>query len=391
MGILIVWSTFINNKIEVKLLTKSPAKILKYLKNFNINIYHIKYNPDDITIIINHQDYAKINKFFNTKIIKEYGVKQLKNFFSQSKISIIYFISFLILTFFLTRIIIDIDVLTNNNDLSRTILNELDKNGIQKYTFIKHDKDLLSIRDNILANQRELLEWINIERSGMKYLINVEPRKDKNKELKQDYCHIVSIKDAIITRIITSSGTELKEVNDSVKKDDIIISGDISYNNEIKSHVCASGTVYGHTWYTINISLPKTYEKITELDKTRYNLELKYHNKNNKIFKSRLKEFSEKKQKIINLFGIELNLVKEKEVAKEYLNYTEDELNENINKLVIEKMNTTLEGDYQIIEQKVLKKNDNNSTIDIELFIVAEEQISKPITASLETEIIENN
>ena len=40
-------------------------------------------------------------------------------------------------------------------------------------------------------------------------------------------------------------------------------------------------------------------------------------------------------------------------------------------------MSKILEGEYQILEQKVLKKQDNNSTIDIELFIVAEELISK--------------
>lgn len=39
-------------------------------------------------------------------------------------------------------------------------------------------------------------------------------------------------------------------------------------------------------------------------------------------------------------------------------------------------MNKILEGNHQILEQKVLKKSDKDSTIDIEIFIVAEEQIS---------------
>ena len=40
-------------------------------------------------------------------------------------------------------------------------------------------------------------------------------------------------------------------------------------------------------------------------------------------------------------------------------------------------MRNNLNKNINILEQKVLKKNDNNSRIDIDMFIVVEEEIGK--------------
>jgi len=357
----------------------------------NINIYHTSYKKDYITLIVESNDYAKIEKFFNVEIIKFYGLEDIKKYMKKHYWPLAYFFLTLITIFFFTRLVINVNVVTNNKNLQRIILNELDKEGIKKYTIIKSDKKLLQIKNNILKNNKELLEWLNIERQGMKYVINIEPKVEKNKIEKKPYCHVISTKDAMITRIIASNGMEIKNTNDSVKKDDIIISGDISYNEEVKAHVCATGTVYGKTWYTINISLPKTYEEIIKKDKKRFNLEINLNDRKYKIFKSRLDDYVSEKKKIFNLFGFELNIIKEIEVDKTIREYNDEELNENINKLVLDKMAKILNGDYKIIDQKVLKKSYNNSTIDIELFIVAEEEISEIIEATIEEEISEKN
>ena len=168
----------------------------------------------------------------------------------------------------------------------------------------------------------------------------------------------------------------IKDINDSIKKGDILISGDIKFNEEIKKQICANGIVYGKTWYTINISVPKEYEKIEEKTKKRYNILIKENNKSYKIFKSRLTNYIERNKKIINIFGFEIYLQKEIEVTKNKLSYTEPEIEDLITQKVTETMSKTLIGDSQILERKVLKKQENNSTIELEIFIVAEEQIS---------------
>lgn len=211
----------------------------------------------------------------------------------------------------------------------------------------------------------------------MKYIINIEPKIQKEKKEEDNYCNIVSSKDSIITRIITEKGVELKEINDYVKENEIIISGDIKLNEETKSQVCAKGSVYGKTWYTINISIPKTHEITTPTNKKRYNIMIEHNNNKYKVFKPRINEFIDENKEIVNIFGIRIYLQQEKEVTKEISNYSDEELNQLTDSLIKEKMRNNLNKNINILEQKVLKKNDNNSRIDIDMFIVVEEEIGK--------------
>lgn len=365
--------------IEIKLLTKSPYKAIKYLNKLKINIYNIKYQKEGIVLKISQKDLNKVNKFYNIEIIKKYGKQNLKKQLKYQKTSIIYFVITLSTIFFMTRIIIDIQVITGNINLKSHILNELDKQGITKYTIIKDSETLNNIKENILSNNKDLLEWLNIERVGMKYIINIEPKISKIKQEEQEYCNIISTKDSIITRIITSKGEEVVDTNDSVKKGDLLISGNIKYNEELKKQVCASGIVYGTTWYTINITIPKTKEVLTKKEKTRYNILFKYNNKSYKLFKSRINNYQTENKKIINIFGTEIYLSKEYEVEKTIIELSSNEQENIIEEKTNEALSHTLNKEYKILDRKVLKKQTNDSKIELELFIVAEEQISTTI------------
>ena len=362
--------------IEITINTKSPYKTIKYLNRLNINIYNINYNKDSITLKISQKDLNKIGKFYRYKINKIYGKQELTSYLRKNYLNIIYTITIIFLIFLTTRITLSIEVITENTSLRNHILNELDKNHIIKYSIIKTNQEITNIKENILSNNKDLLEWINIERIGMKYLINIEPKITKEKNNTKEYCNIISTKDSIITKIITSKGVELVSPNDRVNTGDILISGDITYNNELKKQVCASGTIYGTTWYTINISIPLTYKKTIKQDKTKYNILLKYNNKKKKLFKPKFTNYIEENKRIINFFGIEIYFQKEIKTKSEIVEYTEEELNNLIEKKLNETLSHTLAGQYSIKTQKTLKKQVNNSTIELEIFIVAEEQIS---------------
>ena len=56
--------------------------------------------------------------------------------------------------------------------------------------------------------------------------------------------------------------------------------------------------------------------------------------------------------------------------------YNEEELELKINSLVKDKLKPLLINSNKLIKQNVLKKNDFNSKIEVELFIILEEEIS---------------
>ena len=121
----------------------------------------------------------------------------------------------------------------------------------------------------------------------------------KNKIDQLQYCNIISTKDSIITKVITHKGVELVEPNDSVSKGNILISGDITYNEETKKQVCAEGEVYGTTWYEIHLSIPTIKETIIKQNKKRYNIKLNYNNKTKRLLKTKYKDYITKSTKII--------------------------------------------------------------------------------------------
>lgn len=362
--------------IDISIITKSPNKTIKYINKLNINIYKITYKKDSITLTVNKKDIEKIDKFYHYKITKIYGLSNLKKYIKNNTLYIIYLVATIFLIIAFTQITIKVDVITENTQLRNYLLNELSKEKIEKYKLIKSNEELSIIKEKLLNNNKDKLEWLNIERQGMTYTINLEPKVDKNKIEEKIYCNVISKKDAIITKIITHKGVELVEPNDSVKKDTILISGDIMYNDETKKQVCANGEVYGTTWYEINISIPTTKEKIIKKEAKRYNILYKYNNKTKKLLKNKYKDFITYKKRIVNLFGLEIYIQKEIPVKRENIKYTEKELEKLVEEKINESLSHQLKGSYSIKHQNVLKKHTNNSKIELEIFIVTEELIS---------------
>lgn len=362
--------------IEITIQTTSPNKVIKYLNKININIYNIKYKKDSITIKINTKDIDKLSKFYNYKIYKTYGISSLYKYITNNIIALTYLLTTILLIIMFTKITINIEVITENSSLRKHITNELLKQNITKYTLAKNNNKINKIKNIILTNNKDKLEWINIERIGMTYKINLEPKVEKNKQEESQYCNVISTKDSIVTKVITHKGVELIEPNESVTNGDILISGDITYNEETKKQVCASGEVYGTTWYEIHLSIPTTKETITKLDKKRYNIKIHYNNKIKRLLKTKYKDYITKSKKIINIFGLKIYIEKEIPIKRKQTKYTEEELNNLIKNKINKTLSHKLKGEYSIKRQNVLKKQLNNSKIELDIFIVAEELIS---------------
>lgn len=363
-----------NNKIKIEI--NNDKKIIKLFKTFKINIYNIKHKNNKIIIIIKKSDLDKISKLTSYKILQEYGLNDLKNKIKFNQRVIIMLITFHIITLLISQTIIKIEVVSENNNIKKIIKNELENYNIKEYTYSKNDNELNKIKKQIKKDNKNLIEWINIKRNGMTYQINIEEKKIANKKEGKNSCNIVATQEGTITKIIAESGTVLVEQNQHVNKNDILISGETYFNEELKQTECATGNVYAKTWYTVNISIPKSHKRKTRTNKYRYNIYIKSKNKRNKIFKSRVKNPTYKNILTLNIFNKKIILIKEYETTLKETNYSKEEIEFKTNELIKKKMKKILKEDGKIIERKVLKKKEFNSTIDVEIFIIAEEIIS---------------
>jgi len=348
----------------------SSSVVLRYLKMMNVNVYSIRYSGNNIYLLIDKKDLDIIVNLCNYDVVKDYSIGGLWINIKDNIYNLFTFLLILSLIVIYSFFVIKIDILVSNNDIRDKIYNDLDRINIKPYSFRLANHKLSNIKEYLLSNNKETIEWLNIDRNGMSYSINIILRKDKEMIYKNEYCNIISTKDSVISRINSSSGEEIVQVNDYVKKGDILISGDVIYNNSNKK-VCASGSVYGNTWYTVNISIPKSNKYVKKLKhiSNSYMVDDKY------IWNSNNEDVIKEKKLLLNFYFGKLYVVKEYDKEEKTYIYNDDELLIMMNKLINDKLKNMVDGKYVILKQNVLKKEDNNSTINIEIFLVLEEEI----------------
>ena len=233
------------------------------------------------------------------------------------------------------------------------------------------------IKNEILEMYPNDLEWMEIETHGMNYVVRVVERKLEEETEEPTACNIVAIKDGIIKEMVYSQGEKMFSQNDAVKKGDILISGSIKKDEETKNTVCATGEVYAEVWYQVSASVPMTYENFERTNKVRWNIKLKNNDYDDFLFKSRLENYEEEKHPLLTIFGTEVSFVKQYETLKSTVTLTEEEALNKALEAALEKVEMTLDEKEEIIAKKVLKKEVNNSTMNIEVFVSVLEQIGE--------------
>ena len=227
---------------------------------------------------------------------------------------------------------------------------------------------------------------MSITRDGMKYIVRVEERilteiKDEN-----SYCHVVAKKNGLVKNIKSSSGEIISRVNDYVRAGDVLISGEIHLYEEVKGNVCASGSVYAEVWYDVNLSIPFEYQEKEYTGNTRYNFILN----NKKLFSDKYEFYDEEEINKLKVWGNNFKYIKELEYKNILKKYSVDEALEEAMRKIDENFKIKLKNEGEIVSKKILKKNEFNSRIDIEVFVVTLENIALQQNYSIEGDIIDS-
>lgn len=354
--------------------------LLKCNKN-NINIIKIKYiSYKSIIILIKKDDYKKLNKIrgiYKTKIINKKGNVLLKEKVIEYKVFLLSCIIGLLLLILLSNIIFDIEIITNNNLLSKKIRNELKEYGIDIYCFKKNYKQIDKIKRNIKNKFKNNIEWIEINNIGTKVIVNIVERKVENKIVDNEIYSIVSTKNSIVKNIIVEQGESKVQREQYVKKGDVLITSDLVLNEEIKDRVSAQGKIYGETWYKVRIEYPLNYSEIKYTNNTRKIPFIKLGNNYYELFKygsfDRKKIFSNKDN--LNIFEIGFEEIKEKIIINR--KYSLKDAKSVAIKEATNIINQKLKKGEYIISQNTLNFYDKGSKIIVDEFFSVYEEIGE--------------
>ena len=359
-----------NKRIYLEVSNELNRFIKKCIDN-NINLYNISYVKDKMVVLIDVKDYLKIkrlNYYSKIRVVKYDGLLNIKKIIKDNMFYIsVIFLSFIWMNL-LTNYIVDIEIIHSNSGIRRLLKEELDKNNIKKFSLAYSFEELDNITKKILADNKNNLEWVSIKKDGMKYIVRAEERIIKNEVISDKPRDIIASKDAYITKVIGSKGNVLVRQGEYVKKGTVLISGKITLYEDVKGVTSASGSVYGNVWYECTVETPKEISSERLTGRKRYNL-----NVGNKILlRNKYQNFRQKNIREIKIFGLKIKFYREEEVEI-IKTKTDDEY--ALNRLK-EEFDKKLNGKGVIIYQKVLKKEENNSTIKYRVFIITNELIN---------------
>ena len=387
-------NTFLNkieSSIRVKITGKNVNNYLKRLIANKIDLIDLKYNShNEAVVTIKYSDYLKlktVRSSYDVKVTNTYGKLRIRNKIKRSYILLSSIILGIALIILLSNIIFSIEVIHTNKSVIELVSNELNKNGLKKYTFKKKYKDIKKIEDKILNDNKDKLEWISIEIVGTKYVVRIEERKIKNENNDNIYQDIVASKSGVIKKIIALSGEKKYEIDNFVSKGDTIIKGSITKpNNEvILTH--ASGLVYAEVWYQISVEYPYQYKEEILTGNKKNIYYLKFINKRLELFNFKKYKNFQKEPKILLYNNIlPISLVKEKQYEVNIIDeiYTTEEV---INKAITLAESRLMSSNKKIdkIERvSIIKKEEYDSKIKLDLFISVIEEIGEVKTLNEE-------
>ena len=373
-----------SSSIKIKVTGRNINNFLKRLINNNINIEKvIPISHKEIDLIINYQDLDKVLKLktiYNIKIVRYYGklriIKRIKkDIFILSSLLIS-----LLLIYTLSNIIFKVEVIHSNKNIIKLVTKELEDNGIKKYKFVKNYQEIEKIKNKILEENKDTLEWLEIIREGTKYTIRVEERIINNKPKDNKIYNIVASKNAVIKNIYAESGEKIRSINTYVKKGDIIISSDITLPNNEKISKTASGKVQGEVWYNINIEYPYQYHEMKYTGNKKKVLVLNLLNKRISFFDfHKYKTFNRNIKYIFNNNITPISLIYEDEYETNIINEVYD-YNTAREKAITKAKDKILEkypNIKDITDIKIIKEEDKKNKISLNLFVTCLEDITE--------------
>lgn len=383
-----------SSNVKIRVRGRNVNLFIKRLIKNKINI--IKVIPKsykEVLLIVDYNDIDRINKIktiYNIDIISYYGTLRIFKYIKKNIFIISFLIIGIIMIYILSNIIFSIDIIHSNSNIISLVDSELKSHGIMKYSFVKSYKEIEKIKKDILEDNRDNLEWLEIIRSGTKYIVRVEERII-NKEIDDSKIYnIVAGKNAVIKTIEAESGEKVKNINTYVKKGEIIISSDITLPNNEKKLSTASGRVTGEVWYTIDIEYPYYYNEIKYTGNKKKVLVFNILNKKLSLFDfNKYKSFDKDTKIIFKNSFMPISLVYEYQYETNVINniYTYDEAIDKAIELAKKKLLNKYKNIISISNIVIIKEEDLGEKVYLSLFVTSIEDITEYIEVTEEDNI----
>ena len=186
---------------------------------------------------------------YNMQIIKSIGVLYYLVVLFCKKINIIGVISFALTLLICSRFIFKVEITGNSPSNTKLVEEVLKENNINAGDLKKSYQELNEIYDDLKASFKGKIDYLNIYQEGgvlfVKYTNSVGA-----KEVENNFQNIYASKDGVIQSIDVSSGNIVVQVNQFVKKGDLLVSNTITSTDGENKIIATKGKIMAYTYVT---------------------------------------------------------------------------------------------------------------------------------------------
>ncbi len=370
------------NKYDIRITGKDVRRFIQNLHRQKIQFFYLEYGMKSALIRIDENDFQKLKEMktiYEIEVVKLYGLARVKAFFQK------YYLFFgclclgFIMIYFLSNVIFKVSVIHNKKEIRDLIQEELSTLDIAKYHLVKSFDQQEKAVEKIIEKHRDLIEWMEIERVGVEYIVRVEERKVKEYDQDETPRDLVAKKDGRILSIEAKTGEVVASRGQYVKKGDVLISGQIKNKDTLMAKVHATGRVYAETWYEVSVELPYHYSEEIKTGNKKKVLAVDFLGKRLSLFD--FNPFKEKTSNKIytlknNLLPFSLSWIEEEETIKKDLVYTKELALLEASNIAREKLQNKIGSSDEILYEKSLKIMEEDSKIVVVIFFKVKEDIT---------------
>jgi len=250
-----IWLNYIIGFVNIKVESYFLERFINICISKKIFLWNIKRKKSSILYAnISVKDYKRLKQITRktkskVKIENKKGLPFLLYKYRKRKIFLGFFILIFIGLIATSNFIWNIEITGNTKTDKEEIMQVLNDNGLK--IGVRKNKIDTNLLINNVRLQRDDIAWIGISMKGTNAIIDIKETDKAPKIINEnEYCNIVSDKNAIITKINVQNGTAAVSVGDIVKESDTLVFGHMEGKYTGIRYVHSSADIEAKVWHS---------------------------------------------------------------------------------------------------------------------------------------------
>ncbi|WP_246569050.1 sporulation protein YqfD [Allobacillus halotolerans] len=245
--------------------------------------------------------------------------------------------------------------------------------GLVEGNWIQQTENISTIEREIM-NKIEEISYVGIQRQGTSYYIEIEESEKELEEQNERPSHLVAEKSGTVHSMFVTDGRPLVEVNDVVKKGDVLVSGLLDEEGE--NQTTSKGEIWAEVWYHLQLTINLRQEQLKLLPDPVTSYHLRIGDRQIGKEENELRLVHEEKTPFYFFkWPLPISLTK-RYYYDEQSSELEYDIEERLPSLIEERLKRELGQQVKLEYQKVLHEDRDSDKVKLEMFVKVIEDIS---------------